>query len=210
MSEIAPSLTRMQSFGALGYELSVGALSHQQLFPVPAKFAAVPVTAGVYFTAVLDGVMPISLVYLHLRQINGSQATIEARVAGSILENSWVDTAIEKPLQIFSEARDISGKVMSADLVCEAVIKNVQWDGKKLQLFAVGTQDLRPPRTLAISTILFLQIRSSGCRSIRFPVTWGLQAGDTITHPDISDFLIDSFSLTIQPKYKVIDATEAA
>ena len=209
MSEIAPSLTRVQSFGALVYGISVGAYSHQQLFPLPAKFAAVPVTAGIYFTATIEGVTPISLSYLHLRQINGSQATVEARVAGDHLDSPWVETAVGKILRIFSEARDISGKVLSSDLVSETIIKNVLWDGKNLQLFAVGAQDLRAPRTLAIATILFLQTRSSGRRSIRFPLVWGLQAGDTITHSDISDLLIDSFSMTVQPKYKVIDATES-
>ncbi|MCK5913763.1 MAG: hypothetical protein KAG12_07770, partial [Desulfuromusa sp.] len=177
MSEVAPSLIRMQSLGVLGYGLSVVAYSHQQVFPLPAKFAAVPVTAGIYFTATIDGATPISLSYLHLRQIDGSQATVEARVAGNHLNSLWVVTAAGKVLRIFSEARDISGNLLSSDLVSETVIQNVRWDGKSLQLYAVGAQDLRAPRTLDILTILFLQTRSSGRRSIRFPLVWGLQAG---------------------------------
>ena len=208
MSEIAPSFSRVHAFGSLTQGIAAGAYAHQQIFPLAAKFAAVPVTAGIYFTAIIDAVTSVSLAYLHVRQINGAQATVEVRVIGNHLDSPWVETAAGKMLRIYSEARDISGKVLSSDLVSEVVIKNILWDGQNLQLYAIGTQDLRAPRTLAIATILFLQTRSSGQRTIRFPLVWGLQAGDTITHPDISDFSIESFSMTVQPKYKVIDATE--
>lgn len=208
MSEIAPSFSRVQSFGILTQGVAAGAFFHQQVFSLPAKFADIPVTAGIYFTATVDSVTKVSLSYLHIRQIDGSQATVEARIAGNHLASSWVETAVGKTLRIYSEARDISGTILSSDLVCEAVIQNIFWDGQRLKLYAIGTQDLRPSRTLGITTILFLQTRSSGQRSIRFPLVWGLQAGDTITHPDIEDFTIDTFSMTVQPKYKVIDASE--
>jgi len=209
MSEVAPSLTRIQSLGGLGYQLSVGAFLHRQAFPVPTKFAAVPVSAGIYFTATIDDVTLVSLLYLHLRQRAGAQATVEGRIAGNLLDNPWHSTAAGKILRIYSEARDVYGAVLSSDLVSESVIKNVMWNGKQLQLYAVGSQDLRPPRTLAIPSILYLQTRSDGRRSIRFPLIWGLQAGDTITHPAMADLLIDSFAMTVQQKYKVIDATES-
>jgi len=209
MSEVAPSLTCIQSLGGLDYQLSVGAFSHRQTFPVPAKFAAVPVSAVIYFSATIDDVTLVSLLYLHLRQMAGAQATVEGRIGGNLLDNPWYSVAAGKTLRIFSEARDVYGAVLSSDLVSESVIKSVLWSGMSLQIYAVGTQDLRPPRTLAISSILYLQTRSDGRRSIRFPLLWGLQAGDTITHPAMADFLIDSFSMTVQSKYKVIDATES-
>ncbi|MFK5926949.1 MAG: hypothetical protein QM483_09995 [Desulfuromusa sp.] len=209
MSEIAPTFTRVQFLGAVISGLLVDTMSHQQSFPLPAKFAAVPVTAGVYFTAVLNDETVLNFSYLHLYQMASGQATVEARVLGNHLGRHWVDTAVGQVLKIFSEARDISGKVLSSDLVSEAIVQHLQNDVSKLKLYAIGSPDQRPPRTLPISTILFRQIRSSGRRSIRFPLVWGLQAGDTITHPDITDFQIESFSMTVQPKYKVIDATES-
>jgi hypothetical protein len=207
MSEIAPTYGNTPSVGAGVTSEYADTFSHIHAISASDGFSEVPSGASLGFYALI-GSTRISPLYLHIRHNSGSQATIECRVAGTPTPGHWSYTAAGATLYIYSFAVDSSGNTLTTELLMKAVIESVNWDGSWLTVFSIGEGEVRPPRTFAIEDILFTQERSGGQRSVRFPVIWGIQAGDIITNGSIADLTIGRLSITITPSYKVIDVSE--
>jgi len=208
MSEVAAQYSQASSLGVPIPGNVLPKYSAARAFSTAGDLADVPLSAGVFYSVEISNVGSIKVGYLHVRQSVGSIISIEARVLGSIIDNAWFESVSGETLAVFSQAKTVDGEVIASKLLFTAVVSNVTWTGSELKVFADGAPISRAPISSAISNILFRGIGSNGRRTLRCPVVWDIQAGDTVTHLSMSDFFVSTMSITIQQNYKVLDLTE--
>jgi hypothetical protein len=180
---------------------------HAVRFRLSGGRANVPHHAALlYILTTADGTsLPIT--YLHLRQRKGALLMLEAKLPGGAA-SAWADIPRGETLYLAGRAVDEKGNVIATESILTAELTDQQWTGSGFKLYAAAQMPERVPHTVELDDIVYKSEASSGKRSIRFPLKWGIQAGDTLTHPTISPLVVGTFSATIDRRYRIMEATE--
>lgn len=204
-----PAVPLTKSVSGLNLEIPLAPVSKSLTAFVAGGLASVGHTAEKAYEFFLADGTVIPVMSAHITQRLNSLMSMELTVFGRLTDMAWAATAVGSLVDMHIVARDRFGGTIATDLLLTAEITNVINEEKVIRIQCLSTLPTVSNNTIAISSILFLQTRNTGRRSLRCPVPWGVQAGDTLTHPSMSDFVVERLSITLTRKYSVIDVTEA-
>lgn len=196
------------SFGIIP-EISLASLDILISKSVGGGIASVPHTAEKTYRFVLDNGTIIPVLSAFISQRINSLMSMEMLVIGKMSSFAWATSAVGRIIDMYTIAKDRSGQTIADNLLVTVEITNIINEGDKLRLQCLSVFPPRSNNTIEISDILFLQTSSTGKRSLRCPVPWGVQAGDTLTHSSIADFVVERLAITLSRKYSIVDVTEA-
>lgn len=227
MAEIGPTLTAVKSTSVvepttplpatvitkslsdLLLELGLPSNTKTLALSVAGGLASIEHTAERAYKFYLEDGTVIPVMSAHISHRLDSLMSMELTVFGRATDMPWAATAVGLLVDMHIVARDQFGNTIATDLLMTAEITNIINEEKLVRIYCLSVLPAVSNNAIEISSILFLQTRSNGRRSLRCPVPWGVKAGDTLTHPSMNDFVIERLSITLTRKYSVIDVSEA-
>jgi hypothetical protein len=180
---------------------------HAVRFRLSGGRANVPHQAALLYVLTRSDGAALPITYLHLMQLKGALLSLEAKLPGGA-GSEWADIPQGETLKLAGRAVDLAGEVIATEDIFTAQLTDQQWTGSGFKIYATAAMPERVPHTVELDDIVYKNVTSSGRRSIRFPLKWGIQAGDTLTHPTIEPLVVSRFSATIDRRYRIMEATE--
>jgi hypothetical protein len=172
--------------------------------------SGVPHTASIFYLVTIEGGETIPATAIYIRQKVGAVTSIEVRAIGTIATANWAVDLIGKTISVEIAAYTVDMDLIAKQLTVSAVVTDLTAVSRGLTLFAEGRTPDVVNSKIEVSNILYMQEKSSGRRTVRCPIEWGIQAGDTIAYDGIQDLKTDTIYMSIDRKRRIMEATEAA